>query len=88
MSENEATPTWFVYLLRCADDSLYTGITTDLQRRVHEHNHCNKKGARYTRPRRPVSLVYQETQVDRAAASQREVQLKKLTRKQKLALLK
>ncbi|WP_233496443.1 GIY-YIG nuclease family protein [Corallincola holothuriorum] len=88
MSENEATPTWFVYMLRCADDSLYTGITTDLQRRVHEHNHCNKKGARYTRPRRPVSLVFQEPQVDRAAASQREVQLKKLTRKQKLALLK
>jgi len=74
-------------MLKCADSSLYTGITTDIERRVKEHNHCNKKGARYTRARRPVSLVYQEACNDRAHASQREYALKKLTRAEKSALL-
>lgn len=79
--------TWFVYILRCADDSLYTGITIDVDRRLDEHNTCNKKGARYTRARRPVNLVYQQVCEDRASASRREYQLKKLSRKQKLTLL-
>ena len=77
---------WTVYILKCADNSLYTGITTDIDRRVDEHNNCNKKGARYTRARRPVSLVYQEGCTDRAHASKREHALKKLPRTEKLNL--
>ena len=78
---------WVVYILRCADDSLYTGITKDVERRVSEHNSDNTKGARYTRARRPVSLAYQEVCEDRSHASQREHQLKQLSRRQKLLLL-
>lgn len=79
---------WYVYMLRCADNSLYTGVTTDIERRLHEHNHDNKLGARYTRARRPVQLVYQQTADDRAGACQLESQLKKLSRKQKLELIR
>lgn len=78
---------WSVYILRCADDSLYTGITIDVERRLYEHNNDNLKGARYTRARRPVKLIYQENCEDRSAASQREYQIKKLSRQQKLALI-
>jgi len=78
---------WFVYILHCQDNSLYTGVCTDLERRLNEHNHCNKKGARYTRPRRPVTMVYQEDCDDRSAACKREAAIKKLTRIQKLALI-
>lgn len=78
---------WVVYMLRCADESLYTGITKDVDRRIEEHNSDNTKGARYTRARRPVSLVYQERCQDRSIASQREYQLKQLSRAQKLLLL-
>ena len=74
---------WYVYMLRCADNSLYTGITNDIDRRVHEHNHDNKKAARYTRARRPVKLVYQENCKNRTVASQREYYLKQLNHKQK-----
>lgn len=80
--------TWFVYYVRCNDNSLYAGITTDLNRRVFEHNTCNKKGAKYTRARRPVTLAYYEPQSDKSSASQREYQLKKLQKKQKEALVK
>ena len=51
---------WTVYILTCADATLYTGVTTDLERRLKEHNDCDKKGAKYTRTRRPVSLSYTE----------------------------
>ena len=78
---------WFVYLLRCADNSLYAGITTDIERRIHQHNHCNKTGAKYTRVRRPVSLAYSEPSQDRKTASQREYQLKQLKKKQKEQLV-
>ncbi|GHA11572.1 hypothetical protein GCM10008090_21680 [Arenicella chitinivorans] len=78
---------WFVYMLYCADDSLYTGITTDLERRVNEHNHCAHKAARYTRARRPVKLAYAEPCESRSAASQREHQLKRLSRSEKLNLV-
>lgn len=78
---------WSVYILRCADDSLYTGITIDVERRLNEHNTDNLKGARYTRARRPVKLIYQENCQDRSDASQREYQIKKLSRQQKLALI-
>jgi putative endonuclease len=79
--------TWKVYMLQCADNSLYTGITTDIERRVKEHNSDNSKGARYTRARRPVSLAYLEDCDDRADASKREYQLKKLARGEKLKLV-
>lgn len=73
-------------MLQCADGSLYTGITTDLIRRVAEHNGEGDAGARYTRSRRPVKLVYQETVVSRADASRREAAIKRLSRVHKLAL--
>lgn len=76
-----------VYILRCADDSLYTGITTDIERRLIEHNSDNKKGAKYTRVRRPVTPVYQENCDDRAHASRREYELKKLSRLKKQQLI-
>lgn len=79
--------TWTVYILRCADESLYTGITTQLDRRLSEHNRDNKKGARYTRARRPVTLVYSEQCDNRSQASQRESVLKRLSRTQKLQLI-
>jgi putative endonuclease len=78
---------WYVYILRCADDTLYTGVATDVERRVHEHNHNDRLGARYTRARRPVSLVYQEPQEDRSQANKREYEIKQLTRKQKESLI-
>jgi putative endonuclease len=80
-------PCWHVYILRCADGSLYTGITTDLDRRLAEHNAGAAAGARYTRARLPVTLVYQEAAADRAAAARREWQIKQLARTDKLALL-
>jgi len=79
---------WFVYFLRCADKSLYAGITTDLTRRLNEHNTSSKLAAKYTRVRRPVRLVYHETLDSRAAASRREYELKKLTKLQKEKLVK
>jgi putative endonuclease len=76
---------WFVYMLRCADGSLYTGVATDMERRLAEHN--AGKGAKYTRGRTPVSLVYQERCVDRSQAVKRELIIKGMTRAQKLRLL-
>lgn len=78
-------PVWHVYILRCADGTLYTGVTTDLVRRVEEHN-ASPKGARYTRARRPVALVYSERFASRSAASKREAAIKKLSRAAKLLL--
>ncbi len=77
---------WFVYMLRCADGSLYTGITTDIERRLAEHNGEGTLGARYTRSRRPVTLAYAEATADRASASRREAAIKRLGRPHKLAL--
>jgi len=74
-------------MLRCSDDTLYTGITTDLKRRVDEHNN-SQKGAKYTRIRRPVELVYSESREDKSSASKRENEIKKLTREQKIELIK
>ena len=77
---------WHFYILRCADGSLYSGITTDLERRVREHN-AGAAGARYTRGRRPVSLAYSERLPDRAQALRREHAVKQLDRAAKLQLL-
>ena len=79
--------TWYVYYLRCADASLYAGITTDVQRRVDEHNFDNKKAAKYTRVRRPVTLAYVEQAPDKSAASKREYQLKQLNKAEKEKLV-
>ena len=77
---------WFVYILRCADDTLYTGITTDVARRIDEHNAGKASGARYTRGRGPVRLAYAEEAVSRSAAASREAAIKQLDRSCKLAL--
>ena len=87
--QNVARPpkrTWFVYILRCSDGSLYTGITTDLTRRTQQHN--AGAASRYTRSRRPVKLVYQERKRSQSLALKREAAIKKLTRRQKLALIR
>lgn len=73
-------------MLRCADGTLYTGITTDIARRVAEHNSEGGLGARYTRSRRPVQLAYVEAAADRAEAARREAAIKRLDRVRKLAL--
>jgi putative endonuclease len=77
---------YFVYILECSDKTLYTGITTDIQRRLKEHN-GSQKGAKYTKLRRPVKLVYSEECLDRSSASKREYMIKKLSREKKLALI-
>ena len=74
---------WYLYIVRCSDETLYTGITTDIARRVLEHNR-SKRGAKYTRSRRPVFLVYEKKFSNRSEASSAESKFKKLTRKQKL----
>jgi putative endonuclease len=77
---------WAIYIVRCADGSLYTGIARDVGRRVTEHNSSNRRASNYTRARRPVTLVYQEAAASRAAASRREHEIKRLSREAKLAL--
>jgi len=78
---------WNVYILRCADGSLYTGVATDVQRRLREHNGDGRAGAKYTRARRPSVVVYREAVADRASACRRERQIKDLSRRQKQALI-
>ena len=77
---------WYVYILKCCDDKLYTGITTDCDRRVDEHN--DGRGGHFTRGRVPVKLVYFEKAKDRSMASKRESEIKKLTRVEKMRLIK
>jgi putative endonuclease len=74
---------WFTYLLRCSDNSLYAGVTTDLKRRLIEHNNSNKLGAKYTRVRRPVTLAYAEKNQNRKTACQREYLIRKLPKQKK-----
>ena len=71
---------WSVYILRCADNSLYTGITTDMARRLDQHNGLVKNGAKYTRNRQPVELVYQENADSRSEACKRESAIKALSK--------
>ena len=84
----------FVYILRCADKTLYTGYTTDIDKRLKEHNGKGvtptelSAGAKYTRSRRPVKLVYQETFESKGEALSREYAIKQLDRTKKLALIK
>ena len=76
---------WYIYILRCGDDTLYTGITDDVEKRFAAH--CAGKGAKYTRGRGPLTLVYTEQAEDKSAALKREHAIKKLTRAEKLNLI-
>ena len=78
--------TYFTYILRCADNTLYTGITTDIERRIFEHNNT-EKWAKYTKARRPVELVYQEQYDSRSEASKQEYAIKQMTKKEKLHMI-
>ena len=78
---------WFVYMLRCADNSLYTGVTTDIEKRLRQHNGLEKNGARYTRARRPVNLALHEPCPDRATAQRREAEIKRLSKADKEQLV-
>ncbi|MDD2891652.1 MAG: GIY-YIG nuclease family protein [Candidatus Gracilibacteria bacterium] len=78
---------YFTYILRCSDDSFYTGSTNDIEKRLHEHNHL-KSGAHYTKIRRPVELVYTETFETMSDARKREYAIKQLTREQKIILMR
>lgn len=75
-----------LYILRCNDETYYTGITSEIERRMEEHN-TSPKGAKYTRSRRPVELVYQEKCEDKSTALKREREIKKLNRAQKAKLI-
>ena len=79
---------WHVYIVRCSDDTLYTGIAKDVEKRIAEHNSGNLPGAKYTRSRGPVELVYQEQVSTRSEAVRREIEIKKLNKKQKEMLLR
>ena len=80
------TPRWFLYILKCRDSTFYTGITTDLDRRLDQHN--NGTASRCTRSRLPVVRVYQEACADRSEALKRECAVKKLTREEKELMVK
>ena len=85
MSAN-SDDSWFVYLVRCSDGSFYTGVTTDLKRRVRQHNGEIVGGANYTRTRRPVALAWYEACEDRSVAQQREYSVRRSHRLQKQRL--
>ena len=86
LKNDELDPTWFVYILRCADGSLYTGITNDLTRRLKQH--AAGTASRYTRSRLPAVLVYQEAQGSRSLALKRELAIKALSRGSKESLIR
>jgi putative endonuclease len=86
-ADEEQESTWWVYLLQCADHSLYAGVTKDLARRLQQHNGQLAGGARYTKARRPAVLVWSEACDSRSDAQQREHALRRLSRAQKLALI-
>ncbi len=73
---------WYIYIARCSDDSLYTGIKKDIERRIDEHNY-GKQAAAYTRAHRPVELVYQERYKTRSDATKREIEIRKLSKEEK-----
>ena len=86
MNDTLVAETWYVYILQCSDDTLYTGITNDLDKRVDQHNY-GTTAAKYTRARRPVQLVYFEQLADKRLAAKREYEIKQLTRAEKLVLI-
>ena len=86
MIDTVSSDDWFVYIVRCADSTLYTGIAKDVVKRVEDHNNNNASAAKYPRARRPVRLVYQETCCSHSHAARREYEIKQLSRPQKEAL--
>ena len=78
---------WYVYIVRCCDSSLYTGVTIDVNRRIDEHNNNDRLGAKYTRARRPVELVYERSFDTRVEACQFEYQIKNMSKQQKEQLV-
>jgi putative endonuclease len=78
---------YYVYILRCADNSLYCGITNNLEKRLNEHNSDGPKGAKYLRTKRPVTIVYTEKHPDRSAALKREYEIKQLSKSKKESLV-
>ena len=86
MPGQEKNKNWFVYILECGDESLYTGSTNDLENRVKTHS--SGKGAKYTRSHLPVKLIFSEESVNRSMATKREAEIKNLTRNKKLELIK
>lgn len=87
MTAENKNADWFVYILECNDSTLYTGITNNLENRIEQHNN-GQAGAKYTRARRPVKCVYQEMQKNRSEATKREFAIKKLSRSEKIKLIK
>ena len=87
MPDGSNQPVWYMYVVECIDGTLYTGMTTDVKRRLYEHNNT-ARGAKYTRPRRPVVLVHVEEFESRSSAAKAEAAFKKLSRRQKQARLK
>jgi putative endonuclease len=79
---------WFIYIVQCRDTSLYTGITNNLQRRIHEHNFGKSISSRYTRSKRPVILVFSQTAISRSEALKKEAEIKKLSRLLKQQLIR
>lgn len=86
VNKHTSTEKWFVYILRCADGTLYTGITNDVNRRCERHNAGT--GSRYTRSRLPVQMEYQETQATRGLALKREFAIKAMSRLEKESLIR
>lgn len=86
MEQDKPLPPWYVYIVRASDQSLYTGITTDPERRFAEHQ-SGKAGAKYFRGRTASEMVYLEASTDRSSASKREAQIKKMSRLEKLVLI-
>ena len=77
---------WIIYILKCKDQSLYTGITNDIDKRIEKHTFGN--GSKYLRGRLPITLVYEETALNRSNATKRELEIKKLNKKEKQFLIK
>ena len=87
MSQNNTCSAWYLYIIRCANSHLYTGITTDISRRFAEHQAGGAKAAKYLKGKGPLTLVYQEQLTNRSEASKREIVIKKHSRQQKLLLI-
>ena len=87
MSQIKTVSIWYLYIIRCANSHLYTGVTTDVKRRFAEHRSSGPKAAKFLKGKGPLTLVYQETLTDRSTALKREIAIKKMSRQQKLQLV-
>lgn len=87
LNHGKACQPWYLYMIRCANGHLYTGVTTNVARRFKEHTSGGVKAAKFLRGKGPLELAYQETLENRSAALKREIEVKKLSRQQKLSLI-